>query len=240
MSEEILQEQADNDTEEEVVVDEEDSVDSDSPTENKKRPDETTKAFSERLNKERERIREEERAAIREEEAQSLGYSSWEEYVEDTTNKKLLDQGMDPDVVKPVLKDFLKNDPEYLEAMKYKKEKEKLEAELWAKSELERLNVKFGKTFTTIDQLDDDTIEMWNKGISLEKAYAANNYTDLQEVARKKAQVKQTSKNHLKDVTGGGENEEEITLTDEEFKNFQDLNPDITKEQVIEWKKKRR
>ena len=84
-----------------------------------------TKAFATRLKQEKAKAKQE----AKEEIAQSFGYASWQEYADAQTNNKLLDNGLDPESVRPVLKDLIKNDPEYLEAMKYKAEKEELEKE---------------------------------------------------------------------------------------------------------------
>lgn len=158
-----------------------------------------TKAFAARLKQEKAKAKQE----AKEEIAQSFGYASWKEYSDAQTNNKLLDNGLDPESVRPVLQDLIKNDPEYLEAMKYKAEKEELEKELFAKMSIEALNAKFGTTYKSVDELDPETIADWNKGTPLEKAFAANNYSKLVEMAVKKANVmKDNGKSHMKTVTG--------------------------------------
>lgn len=81
-----------------------------------------TKAFSERLNKER--------AKLKSELAKSLGYDSWEEATEARANDVLLDHGIDLETVRPVLKDLLKSDPDYIAAMEYKRDREEIEKNL--------------------------------------------------------------------------------------------------------------
>ena len=158
-----------------------------------------TKAFAKRLKEETEKARKKEREDI----AHSFGYESWEAYATAQTDNKLLDKGLDPESVRPVIKDLIKNDPEYIEAMKYKQEKEELEKELFASNALQALNNKFGTTYKSINELDKETIDDWNKGTPLEKAFAANNYSLLVDMAVKKASVtKDNGKSHLKTVTG--------------------------------------
>lgn len=243
MDKDILQEQADNDVEEEIIEEEvvndeyeTSETDSDSPTEKEKM---TPKDFSERLNKEREKIAKEERKKLREEEAQNLGYESWEEYVKDIQNKKLIDEGLDPDSVGPIIKEFMKKDPEYQEAMRYKKEKEEYESKLWAKTQLEQLNDKFNTNFKSVEELDDETIEMWNNGLTLEKAFVANNYDNIQNDLLKKSKIKGASKQHLKETHGKGETGESIVVTDYELEYFKTINPTATKEDVIKYKQKK-
>ena len=174
-----------------------------------------TKAFATRLKEEKAKAKEE----AREEIAQSFGYSSWQEYVDNQTNSKLLDKGLDPESVRPVLKDLIKNDPEYIEAMKYKAEKEELEKELFATNAIQALNNKFGTNFKSVNELDKDTIDDWNKGTPLEKAFAANNYTKLIDMAVKKASsVKDNGKGHLVTVTGSSEKSSEKEVTTDEIK----------------------
>ena len=244
MDKEILQEQADNDIEEEVVEEEliddneeeTSEIESDSPTETSK---DETKAYSERLKKDREKIRNEERRVLQEEQAQSLGYESWEEFVKESTNKKLIDEGLDPDRVTPLLKDLIKKDPEYQEALRYKKEKEEYESKVWAKTQLEQLNSKFNTNFKDVEELDDETIEMWNNGIALEKAFVANNFDKIKDSKLKKSKINDASKKHLKSVSGGGTAGTPIVVTEDEVQAFKSVNPDATKEDIIKFKQKK-
>lgn len=130
-----------------------------------------TKAFAKRLKESTEKARIEERENI----AKSFGYESWSEYLDAQTNNKILDKGLDPEAIKPMIKELIQNDPDYLDAMAIKKEKENLEKEFFAQTAIKDLNEKFGTKYASVNDLDEETITMWNKGISLEKAYAANN-----------------------------------------------------------------
>lgn len=158
-----------------------------------------TKAFAARLKEEKAKAK----AEAREELAREFGYGSYEEYLEAQTNNKLLDSGLDPESVRPVLQDIIKSDPAYIEAMKYKEEKEALEKELFATNSIKALNDKFGTNFTSVDDLDEDTIKDWNKGTPLEKAFAANNYDLLISNAVKNSNaVKDNGKSHMRTVVG--------------------------------------
>lgn len=158
-----------------------------------------TKAFAARLKEEKAKAKQE----AREELAKSFGYESWEEYSEAQTNNQLLDRGLDPESVRPVLQDLIKNDPTYIEAMKYKEEKEALEKELFATNSIKALNDKFGTNYKSVNELDEQTIIDWNKGTPLEKAFAANNYDMLISNAVKNAgAVRDNGKSHMKTVTG--------------------------------------
>lgn len=180
-------------------------------------PVDQTKAFATRLKEEKAKAKLE----AQEELAQSFGYNSWQEYMDAQTNNKLIDEGLDPGVVRPMLQDLLKNDPDYIEAMKYKKEKEALEKEMFANASIKALNDKFGTNFTSVDELDEDTIDDWNKGTPLEKAFAANNYSKLMEMAVKKANSNSDNgKSHLRTVTGSSEKSTTRELSKDELGVF--------------------
>lgn len=180
------------------VEDEEDVDQSTSPVEQV----DQTKAFATRLKEEKAKAKEEAKNEI----AQSFGYANWQEYADAQRDSQLLEKGLDPESVRPVIKDFLKSDPDYIEAMRYKAEKEELEKELFATNAIQALNAKFGTDYKSINDLDADTIDMWNKGTPLEKAFAANNYSQIVNAAIKKAgAVRDSGKSHMKTVTGSNE-----------------------------------
>lgn len=111
-----------------------------------------TKAFSERLKKEKEKLKSEL--------ARELGYESWEKAAEARATDTMLNKGLDPEKVKPIIKDLLKTDPDYIAAIEYKKEKEELEKNIWAENELKKLNTKFNLGIKSVNDLDSETIKL--------------------------------------------------------------------------------
>lgn len=212
--EDDIQEQAAN-VEDETVEETEETQ----PTSPVEKVDQT-KAFAARLKEEKAKAKLE----AKEEIAKSFGYNSWSEYADAQTNNKLLDKGFDPDSVRPVLKDLIREDPEYQEAMQFKAEKEALEKELFATNSLKALNDRFGTAYSSVDELDPETVKMWNAGTPLEKAYAANNWESIRDAAVKKASVqKDNGKSHLKQVTGSSQQTSTREISNDElsvFKSF--------------------
>lgn len=212
--EDDIQEQAAN-VEDETVEETEETQ----PTSPVEKVDQT-KAFAARLKEEKAKAKLE----AKEEIAKSFGYNSWSEYADAQTNNKLLDKGFDPDSVRPVLKDLIREDPEYQEAMQFKAEKEALEKELFATNSLKALNDRFGTAYSSVDELDPETVKMWNAGTPLEKAYAANNWESIRDTAVKKASVqKDNGKSHLKQVTGSSQQTSTREISNDElsvFKSF--------------------
>ena len=197
--------------------------------------DKATKAYSERLKKDREKIKEELESEIRNNIAKEKGFESWKDFKEAELDDQFLGKGLDPEVVRPMVKDIIKNDPEYIEAMKYKKEKEELEAKIWASNELKKLNDKFSLKIKDISELDEETIKSWNNGLSLDKAYAANHYDELQDLAIKK--LKSTigsGKDHLKDINSGNSAQVKVP-SDAEKQAFKKLIPGITDDQILDY-----
>jgi hypothetical protein len=185
-----------------------------------------TQAFAKRLKEEKAKAKKE----ALEDLAQSFGYSTYDEYLKAQTDTKLIDKGFDPDKVRPVIEDLIQKDPRYIAAIQKAQEYEALEKELFAKNSIETLNATFGTNYKSINELDPETIRMWNEGTPIEKAFAANNYDKIRELTLKT--VKNASKDHLKDVAGNNIKTETRIPTDTEIKMFKILNPGITDEQI--------
>ena len=215
----IVDDEIDDIEEQAANVDEvstEESVEKTQPT-SPVEPVDQTKAFATRLKEEKAKAKQE----AKEEIAKSFGYNSWSEYANAQTNNKLLDNGLDPDAVRPLLQDIIKGDPDYQEAMKYKAEKEALEKELFATNSIKALNDRFGTAYSSVDELDPETIRLWNLGTPLEKAYAANNWESIRDAAVKKASVpRDTGKSHLKQVAGSSQQTTTREISKDELNVF--------------------
>ena len=174
-----------------------------------------TQAFARRLKEEKAKARLEERQSI----AESFGYANWQEYADAQTNNKILDKGMDPDSVRDILKDLIYTNPEYVDAMKYKKEKEELEKEIFASNSIKKLNETYGTNYKSINELDKETVDMWNNGMTLEKAYAANNITSIIDRAvQKTVASRDNGKSHLNNINGSAEETKVRQVSQEELR----------------------
>ena len=174
-----------------------------------------TKAFAQRLKQEKAKAKDEAKKEI----AESFGYNSWQEYVDAQTNNKIIDKGMDPDAVKDILKDLIYTNPEYVEAMKYKQEKEELEKEIFASNSIEQLNKTYGTNYKSVNELDKQTIDAWNAGTPLVNAYAAYNMSTIIDSAVKKAMAARDSgKSHLKTVSGSSEESKTREISQDELR----------------------
>lgn len=185
-----------------------------------------TKAFAQRLKQEKAKAKDEAKKEI----AESFGYNSWQEYVDAQTNNKIIDKGMDPDAVKDILKDLIYTNPEYVEAMKYKQEKEELEKEIFASNSIEQLNKTYGTNYKSVNELDKQTIDAWNAGTPLVNAYAAYNMSSIIDSAVKKAMAARDSgKSHLKTVSGSSEESKTREISQDELRVAKAFGLDETK-----------
>lgn len=186
-----------------------------------------TKAYSERLKKDRAKIQQETLDNL----ARDLGYDNNADMMEHMRTQELIKAGIDPDVIRPIIKDYVQKDPEYLEAKRLLKEREQTEKDAWAKQEIERVNKKFGTEFASVDDLPKNVVDLWNKGVSLEKAYVAENVDAVIEKERKKVSI--TGKEHLAPSPTTGKNVEGVVnATPEQMLAFKRINPDATEEQI--------
>ena len=185
-----------------------------------------TKAFAQRLKQEKAKAKDEAKKEI----AESFGYNSWQEYVDAQTNNKIIDKGMDPDAVKDMSKDHIYTNPEYVEAMKYKQEKEELEKEIFASNSIEQLNKTYGTNYKSVNELDKQTIDAWNAGTPLVNAYAAYNMSTIIDSAVKKAMAARDSgKSHLKTVSGSSEESKTREISQDELRVAKAFGLDETK-----------
>ena len=185
-----------------------------------------TKAFAQRLKQEKAKAKDEAKKEI----AESFGYNSWQEYVDAQTNNKIIDKGMDPDAVRDILKDLIYTNPEYVEAMKYKQEKEELEKEIFASNSIEQLNKTYGTNYKSVNELDKQTIDAWNAGTPLVNAYAAYNMSTIIDSAVKKAMAARDSgKSHLKTVSGSSEESKTREISQDELRVAKAFGLDETK-----------
>lgn len=190
-----------------------------------------TKAFSERLKRERAKIESEAKLNLAREE----GFDSWDEYQTHKQEEKIQSLGYDPDSIRPIVSEMLKNHPSIIEAERIKKEREESEATRWASEELNRVNTKFKTNFKSIDEVGENVKTLWEKGIPLEKAYAIENLDQVTTKVTEAAVAKAHSKDHLQSIKGTGGTGSAITISKEEKEVFKGMFPGITDAQIMDW-----
>jgi uncharacterized FlaG/YvyC family protein len=194
------------------------------PTE--KKSNETTQAFSKRLNEDRERI------------AKLMGFDTYEAMIKSRENQLLSDKGLDPEEVKPIVDKIveqrLKEDPRMKELEEVHKEK----VQTWAKKELAEITELSGGKITNMSQLSQDVVNLWKQKGSLKAAYLEVEGERLIREARLSAASEQSkgSTAHLNSPEGspnqivGGP--EKRPLTEKEKSIYKLFNNNLTDEEL--------
>ena len=72
--------------------------------------------------------------------------------------------------------------------------------------------------------------------MSLEKAYAAEHYEDIQKAAIKRGNIRQTGKEHMTDPAANGVTTETVKKpTAEQISYFRALNPGVSDDDIIKY-----
>lgn len=194
-------------------------------SEEEKRSD--AKAFSIRLNEERDKI------------AKEAGFESYEDMRKMREKKKLEDNGLDPDVASPVLEDLVKQrveqDPRIKEYEELKKREQEREFKEWCEKEVKQLNSLTDGKIKSLSDVPQDVVKLSEKTGSLKSAYLQLHGEELISQIRLK-QSSQESKgttNHLAQVKDGvSASGKTRPLTPEERRAYKMINRNITDEEL--------
>lgn len=206
---------------------EEDTPAPDAPTLDK--PNELTKAMSDRINEVKRKEREKAKAEAREEMARDFGFASYEEYRKSKEKSLIKDAGLDEeqveDVVKKLVEQRLADDPRLkeLEAIKARDKAN------FVNTQLKEINKLIGSNFTSIDQLPPETLAMWEKTGDLKAAYLATQGETI--ITKGLARTRDGSLSHLAQG-GNGAGAKVRALNDEEKAIWRSIIPDITEEEL--------
>lgn len=178
------------------------------------------------------------RAEVESEIANRLGVSSIDELSANKLEQDLLDKGLDPDIALPILKELVKKDPDYLAAIKYKEDYEKLAKDTARATDIAALNAKYGTKFEKYEDIPENVRQLADKGISLEKAYIAENADTIIEGRAAHSAALRSSVAHIVPPTGAGPaGMSAPELDSEQIRIFKRLNPNATDEQIANFVK---
>lgn len=201
-----------------------------------------TKAYSERLNKERKEMREaleKEYAEKRDTLAHLRGYDNWDEFENAIDSDALLDAGVsDVDKLKPVLETLINKNPQVLKAKEIIENAEKERKEKILNDEVTLIH-EVDPDINSLDDIKNSEksaiiIDKITKGYSLYDAYVTTNYEKIQglkvQTEKRSAAQNVQSKNHMKTTTGGAG---DSTIVPEDVMNMYKRNlPKWTNEQI--------
>lgn len=194
-------------------------------TDEEKRSD--AKAFSIRLNEEREKI------------AKEAGYESYDDMRKQREKKKLEDEGLDPEVASPVLEDLVKQrieqDPRIKEYEELKKREQEREFKEWCEKEVKQLNSLTDGKIKSLSDVPQDVVKLSEKTGSLKSAYLQLHGEELiaQMKLKQSSQESKGTTNHLAQVKDGVSSTNKTRpLTPEERRAYKMINRNITDEEL--------
>jgi len=202
----------------------------------------TTKAFSERLNREKEKLKqdfERNKAEELNKIAKSRGFSSWEELENLDRKEKLENMGItDIDTFQAVIRDAISKDPIVLEAKNIIESQKKKEQDNAINDAIREIS-NIDSTIKSIDDLlaldnYDEFYGLVEKGYTLVDAYKISNFDKIS--TRKAASAAQDvltkidSKNHIKPIKGSAS--KEVTVPEEVIAQYKKNIPGMTEEQI--------
>ena len=202
--------------------------DASTETETVEKDVETTKAFAKRLKERTDKAVADERERI----AKDLGYESYDQMQKLKERKYIEDQGIDPELLDPIVdklvENRLANDPRMKELDGYRQ----AQAEQFAKKELQDLAKLTGVQYTSLDDVPKDVIEDWKTSGSLKQSYMKLHGEELIRSTRKAAEKGSTD--HLQSNSGSPASQTGTTrmLTDKEKAVWKMFYPGISDEEL--------
>lgn len=200
----------------------------DDATETKGTDVEQTKAFANRLKERTDKAVTAERERI----ATSLGYASYADMMRKSEQKVYDDNGLDPDVVSPIVDELVKKrieqDPRMQELESYRQK----QAEEFAQKELKELSKLTGTEYTSLDDVPKDVIEDWKTSGSLKKSYLSLHGEELITKTRRAAAKGTTEHLQSQGTAPTGAPTGKRALTDKEKRVWKQFYPNMTEEEL--------
>lgn len=186
----------------------------------------TTEAVSKRINEVRKKTELETQDKI----AKELGFESYADLQKSKEKQLIKDAGLDEEdvsaVVDKLVEKRLASDPRFKKLEEY----EEIEKRQFVDSQLKEINKLTGNNFTSVEDLPQDTLKMWEKTGNLKQAYLA---TRGEELLLKNESIKQNGTlAHLANHSGNGTHTKSRPLSEEEKAIWRSVMPDITEEEL--------
>jgi len=181
---------------------------------------ELTAAMSKRINE----VKAKTEAEVRDKIAKDLGFENFQAMEKAKDKKLITEAGYDPDeleqIIMPLLEKRLATDPRMLKLQQIEEQEKKA----YVSTELAEIEKITGLKVTEAD-LPPETIELWQKGVDLHKAYLATNSTKIMAANTKGSTA------HLSSSSGTGAVKlRGLTQSEKEF--YRSINPNITEEEL--------
>ena len=216
--------------------------DADSDTEKVEETISKTKAYSERLNKDREKMQRELEEQYEEKLnmiAKSRNFDSWEELEEYDRSEKISNMGIDnPDEFKKMVDEMIKQNPVVLEAQRVIESKKKEDQDAYIKEQITEIskldkNVKSLNDLVALDKYNEFASKL-DKGYSLVDAYKLTYFDRIKnnevESAKESVISGLEGKSHLKTI--GGKGSKDVNVPDDIYATYKKNMPDMSDEEI--------
>lgn len=184
-----------------------------------------TKNMTKRINE----VRRKTELEVQDRVAKQAGYESYEDMMKATERKIVEDHGYDPDeinkMLEPLIEKRLSNDPRF----KKLEEIESREKDDYLAKQLAEINKVSDIKYKSVNDLPDDTIQLFGKGIDLKQAFYATHGEGLINKAANKAN--NGTLTHLAPLPNGN-GVKTRGLTAEEKDMYRMIIPGITEEEL--------
>jgi hypothetical protein len=184
-----------------------------------------TKNMTKRINE----VRRKTELEVQDRVAKQAGYASYEDMMKATERKIVEDQGYDPDeinkLLEPLIEKRLTNDPRF----KKLEEIESREKDAYLSQQLAAINKISDVKYKSVNDLPDETLNLFAKGVDLKQAFYATQGEGLLSKAANKAN--NGSLNHLAPLPNGN-GVKTRGLNAEEKAMYRMIIPGITEEEL--------
>lgn len=189
---------------------------------------ETTKAFAKRLSERTSKAVAEEREAI----ATKLGYKSYEDMMKTTENRRLEDNGIDPEIATPVIDQIVQERIKNMPEMRELSELRELKIKEYGKQQLAEITKLTNGEITKLEQLPKDVIELWKQTGDLKKAYLQLEGEKLILSARRAQSQGSTSHMVTPNAANSSIPTDKRLLTEDEKRVWKQFNPNMTQDEL--------
>ncbi len=156
--------------------------------------------------------------------AKDLGYDSYEAMQNDKDKRKIIEAGYNPEdieqIINPLVEKRIASDPRIAKLQEY----EQRDKQHYINNQLKEIEKLTGLKVSEKD-LPKETLDLWNKGVDLSKAYLATNPDKL------KINVVKGTTTHLATGTGNGKvNRRSLSQSEKDL--YRSINSDISEEEL--------
>ena len=204
-----------------LFKDEELSQAQETSTETGEKPEEQ---MSEKVTKRINKVKADTERETRDKVAKELGYENYAAMQKEKRDQTIRDNGYNPEDINKLIDEAISKDPRIIKLAEY----EERDKQAYIDNQLTEINKATGQNLK-MEDLSQDVLDLWSKGIDLEKAYYAINGKQI--ITTKASKAENGSLTHLASA-GGARHSKVRALTEAEKDMYRAIVPGITEEEL--------